>query len=121
MARKQFDTVEDYMAFVDQATRDGVRLKLYGGLEVEVPDDYTLPRGVTSGMADADTGDQAAETPPQPEPETVGDAEAERAAVVAEPPLKSENKDAWEEYARATGVDPEGMTKAEIISATGQE
>lgn len=115
MARKKFDSLEDYMAFVDQATRDGVRVKAYGGLEVEVPDDYTLPRGVTSGMADAEVGDQAAETPPLPEPETV----AETAAV--EPPLRSETKDEWADYARAVGVDPTGMTKAEIIKATGQE
>ena len=34
-------------------------------------------------------------------------------------PAESDRKDAWESYARSQGVDPAGMTKAEIVEACG--
>lgn len=34
-------------------------------------------------------------------------------------PAESDRKAAWETYARSQGVDPSGMTKAEIIEACG--
>lgn len=33
-------------------------------------------------------------------------------------PKQAANLEAWETYARARGIDPKGMTKAEIIAAT---
>ena len=34
-------------------------------------------------------------------------------------PAESERKDVWESYARSQGVDPSGMTKAELIEQFG--
>lgn len=44
---------------------------------------------------------------------------AEPVEVEAERPNVSDVKAEWEAYARAVGVDPDGLTKAEIIDAVG--
>jgi hypothetical protein len=110
----RFDSLEEYMGFLDAATREGVRVKAYGGLEVEVPDGYE--RGKTSGMLDTEAGDQATETPSSDEAPTVAEVAEEREA--GEAPSQSDTKSAWEDYADTLGVDHTGMTKAEIIEAT---
>jgi hypothetical protein len=100
-----FDTLEAQMAFVDEVTRAGVRVKIRSGLEVEVPDDYR--RGKTS--AELTDENKSAEPEPEPEPQFIPPA-GDR----PEPPPLSATRHEWADYAASVGVDTEGLTKAEI-------
>lgn len=53
----------------------------------------------------------------QREPET--EASPEPAGGAPQRPRKAAALDAWRAYATAKGVDPKGMTKAELIAAVG--
>lgn len=55
----------------------------------------------------------------QREPEAEDDAVQEPAGGAPQRPRKAAALDAWRAYATAKGVDPKGMTKAELIAAVG--
>lgn len=65
------------------------------------PTNYSYPIGVV---------------PSDPPTGATADAGSE---VSPEPPAPSANKPAWEAYAEAVGVDPAGLTKAQIRKAVG--
>lgn len=55
---------------------------------------------------------------PEPDPEADAPDEVDEAPEGVERPKKVANLDTWQSYARSLGIDPKGMTKAEIIAAT---
>lgn len=83
-----------YTAEVDDATFDALSAR--GVLEV-APEPDPEP-------------DDPSEPDPEPEPDEVPEG--------VERPKKVANLDTWQAYARSLGIDPKGMTKAEIIAAT---
>lgn len=57
-------------------------------------------------------------TEPEPDPEADAPDEADDAPEDMDRPKKVANLDTWQAYAHSVGIDPKGMTKAEIIAAT---
>lgn len=86
---------------------EDARLLLERGLVVE-PDAEQNPRRAARVSSPAER---------QREPE--GSAEPEPAGDAPQRPRKAAALDAWRAYATAKGVDPKGMTKAELIAAVG--
>lgn len=94
-----------YSAEVDGPTFDA--LKALGAVEVvEAP-----------AEASAAVEDEPAEAPVEVESTDEPD-EVEEAPEGMERPKKVANLETWQTYARSMGIDPKGMTKAEIIAAT---
>lgn len=93
----------------------GDRLRLAGEV-VEVDDDVFaefVGRGVFV------TGAPKPSKPVERQREPEGSAEPEPAGDAPQRPRKAAALDAWRAYATAKGVDPKGMTKAELIAAVG--
>lgn len=86
---------------------EDARLLLERGLVVE-PD--AVPPARRAARVDAPVERQR-EPEVSAEPEPAGDA--------PQRPRKAAALDAWRAYATAKGVDPKGMTKAELIAAVG--
>lgn len=86
---------------------EDARVLLERGLVVE-PD--AVPSVRRAARADAPV-----ERPREPE----ADAVPEPAGGAPQRPRKAAALDAWRAYATAKGVDPKGMTKAELIAAVG--
>lgn len=101
-----------------QRTDAGLRLRRRGDeLTVDAETEAWLRKHGLAGEPEAD--EKAAE----PEPEADGKAEEEPAEPVEKPardqkPAKAAPVDEWRAYAKASGVDPAGLSKAEIIAAT---
>ena len=93
----------------------GDRLRLAGEV-VEVDDDVFaefVGRGVFV------TGAPKPSEPVERQREPEADAVQEPAGGAPQRPRKAAALDAWRAYATAKGVDPKGMTKAELIAAVG--
>lgn len=103
-----------------QRTDAGLRLRRRGD-ELTV-DDETEAWLRKHGLAvEPEAEEKAAE--PKPEPEAEEKAEEKAAEPVEKParaqkPAKAAPVDEWRAYAKASGVDPAGLSKAEIIAAT---
>ena len=92
------------------------------GYTAEVDDatfDALSARGVLE-VAPEPEPDPEPDDPSEPEPDPEADApdEVDEAPEGVERPKKVANLDTWQSYARSLGIDPKGMTKAEIIAAT---
>lgn len=86
---------------------EDARLLLERGLVVE-PD--AVPSVRRASRVDA---------PVERQREPEAEAEPEPAGGAPQRPRKAAALDAWRAYATAKGVDPKGMTKAELIAAVG--
>lgn len=97
-----------YSADVDDATFEA--LAALGAIEVAP---------VSEPVAD-DAPELESDDPSGPEPDPEADApdEADESPEDMDRPKKVANLDTWQAYARSVGIDPKGMTKAEIIAAT---
>lgn len=88
------------------------------GYTAEVDDatfDALSARGVLEVAPELEP-DPEADDPSEPEPDP--EAEPDEVPEGVERPKKVANLDTWQAYARSLGIDPKGMTKAEIIAAT---
>lgn len=101
-----------------QRTDSGLRLRRRGDeLTVDAETEAWLR---THGLAGEPEADEKAD---EPEPEADEKAEEKAAEPVEKParaqkPAKAAPVDEWRAYAKASGVDPAGLSKAEIIAAT---
>lgn len=93
----------------------GDRLRLAG--EVVEVDDGVFAEFVGCGVFV--TGAPKPSKPVERQREPEGSAEPEPAGDAPQRPRKAAALDAWRAYATAKGVDPKGMTKAELIAAVG--
>ena len=93
----------------------GDRLRLAG--EVVEVDDGVFAEFVGRGVFV--TGAPKPSKPVERQREPEADAEPEPAGDAPQRPRKAAALDAWRAYATAKGVDPKGMTKAELIAAVG--
>ena len=93
----------------------GDRLRLAG--EVVEVDDGVFAEFVGRGVFV--TGAPKPSKPVERQREPEGSAEPEPAGDAPQRPRKAASLDAWRAYATAKGVDPKGMTKAELIAAVG--
>lgn len=93
----------------------GDRLRLAG--EVVEVDDGVFAEFVGRGVFV--TGAPKPSKPVERQREPEGSAEPEPAGDAPQRPRKAAALDAWRAYATAKGVDPKGMTKAELIAAVG--
>lgn len=103
-----------------QRTEAGLRLRRRGDeLTVDAETEAWLRTHGLAGEPEAE--EKAAE--PKPEPEAEEKVEEEAAEPVEKParaqrPAKAAPVDEWRAYAKSAGVDPAGLSKAEIIAAT---
>ena len=101
-----------------QRTDAGLRLRRRGDeLTVDAETEAWLR---THGLAGEPEADEKAD---EPEPEADEKADEKAAEPVEKParaqkPAKAAPVDEWRAYAKASGVDPAGLSKAEIIAAT---
>ena len=101
-----------------QRTDSGLRLRRRGDeLTVDAETEAWLR---THGLAGEPEADEKAD---EPEPEADEKADEKAAEPVEKParaqkPAKAAPVDEWRAYAKASGVDPAGLSKAEIIAAT---
>lgn len=93
----------------------GDRLRLAG--EVVEVDDGVFAEFVGRGVFVTGAPKPSEPVERQREPEV--SAEPEPAGDAPQRPRKAAALDAWRAYATAKGVDPKGMTKAELIAAVG--
>lgn len=93
----------------------GDRLRLAG--EVVEVDDGVFAEFVGRGVFV--TGAPKPSKPVERQREPEAEAEPEPAGDAPQRPRKAAALDAWRAYATAKGVDPKGMTKAELIAAVG--
>ena len=93
----------------------GDRLRLAG--EVVEVDDGVFAEFVGRGVFV--TGAPKPSKPVERQREPEASAEPEPAGDAPQRPRKAAALDAWRAYATAKGVDPKGMTKAELIAAVG--
>lgn len=93
----------------------GDRLRLAG--EVVDVDDGVFAEFVGRGVFATGAPKPSKPVERQREPEV--SAEPEPAGDAPQRPRKAAALDAWRAYATAKGVDPKGMTKAELIAAVG--
>lgn len=93
----------------------GDRLRLAG--EVVEVDDGVFAEFVGRGVFV--TGAPKPSKPVERQREPEAEAEPEPAVGAPKRPRKAAALDAWRAYATAKGVDPKGMTKAELIAAVG--
>ena len=93
----------------------GDRLRLAG--EVVEVDDGVFAEFVGRGVFV--TGAPKPSKPVERQREPEGSTEPEPAGDAPQRPRKAAALDAWRAYATAKGVDPRGMTKAELIAAVG--
>lgn len=98
-----------------QRTDAGLRLRRRGDeLTVDAETEAWLRKHGLAGEPEAK--EKAAE--PKPEPVKEKPAEPAEKPVRAQKPAKAAPVDEWRAYAKAAGVDPAGLSKAEIIAAT---
>ena len=103
-----------YTAEVDDATFDALSAR--GVLEVAPePEPDPEPDDPSEPEPDPEPDDPSE---PEPDPEADAPDEVDEAPEGVERPKKVANLDTWQSYARSLGIDPKGMTKAEIIAAT---
>lgn len=98
-----------------QRTDAGLRLRRRGGeLTVDAETEAWLR---THGLAGEPKAEEKA---PEPKPEPVKEKPAEpvEKPARAQKPAKAAPVDEWRAYAKSAGVDPAGLSKAEIIAAT---
>lgn len=95
----------------------GDRLRLAG--EVVEVDDGVFAEFVGRGVFGTGAPKPSKPVERQREPEAEADAVQEPAGSAPQRPRKAAALDAWRAYATAKGVDPKGMTKAELIAAVG--
>ena len=95
----------------------GDRLRLAG--EVVEVDDDVFAEFVGRGVFVTGTSKPSEPVERQREPEADAEAVPEPAGGAPQRPRKAAALDAWRAYATAKGVDPKGMTKAELIAAVG--
>lgn len=105
-----------------QRTDAGLRLRRRGDeLTVDGETEAWLRTHGLAGEPEAE--EEAAEPEPEAEPEAEEEAGEKAAEPVEKPartqkPAKAAPVDEWRAYAKASGVDPAGLSKAEIIAAT---
>lgn len=127
MTVHQFNSIEEFYAFVEQATADDVRPMIRHGWQIEVPDWYKPSEKVEGG----DTVDSAFDTE-----EEVEETRAEEAAEAVEAyernlaegaqdqvnppaaPARNASRDQWVDYANALGLDPGDKSRDDIIKMT---
>lgn len=98
-----------------QRTDAGLRLRRRGDeLTVDAETEAWLRKHGLAGEPEAE--EKAAE--PKPEPVEEKPSEPAEKPVRAQKPAKAAPVDEWRAYAKASGVDPAGLSKAEIIAAT---
>lgn len=98
-----------------QRTEAGLRLRRRGDeLTVDAETEAWLRTHGLAGEPEAE--EKAAE--PKPEPAKEEPAEPAEKPARAQKPAKAAPVDEWRAYAKASGVDPAGLSKAEIIAAT---
>ena len=98
-----------------QRTDSGLRLRRRGDeLTVDAETEAWLR---THGLAGEPKAEEKA---PEPKPEPVKEKPAEpvEKPARAQKPAKAAPVDEWRAYAKSAGVDPAGLSKAEIIAAT---
>lgn len=95
----------------------GDRLRLAG--EVVEVDDDVFAEFVGRGVFVTGAPKPSKPVERQREPEAEADDVQEPAGGAPQRPRKAAALDAWRAYATAKGVDPKGMTKAELIAAVG--
>ncbi|WP_049171420.1 hypothetical protein [Corynebacterium sp. 239_CJEI] len=95
----------------------GDRLRLAG--EVVEVDDGVFAEFVGRGVFVTGAPKPSEPVERQREPEADAEAVPEPAGGAPQRPRKAAALDAWRAYATAKGVDPKGMTKAELIAAVG--
>lgn len=98
-----------------QRTDAGLRLRRRGDeLTVDAETEAWLRKHGLAGEPKVE------EKAPEPKPEPVEEEPAEPAEkpARAQKPAKAAPVDEWRAYAKASGVDPAGLSKAEIIAAT---
>lgn len=97
----------------------GVVRALKPGRVYDLQDPYLSALLVSGAVVDPDSapapkpaprGESAPVTEPEPEPE--GD-------DTPAPPRKTAKVEEWQDYARAQGIDPKGLSKQELIAAIG--
>lgn len=101
-----------------QRTDAGLRLRRRGDeLTVDAETEAWLRKHRLA--ADADEVKVEEEAPkPEPVEEKVAEPEPVEKPVRAQKPAKAAPVDEWRAYAKSAGVDPAGLSKAEIIAAT---
>ena len=98
-----------------QRTDAGLRLRRRGDeLTVDAETEAWLRKHGLAGEPKAE--EKAAE--PKPEPAKEEPAEPAEKPARAQKPAKAAPVDEWRAYAKSAGVDPAGLSKAEIIAAT---
>ena len=98
-----------------QRTDAGLRLRRRGDeLTVDAETEAWLRKHGLAGEPKAE--EKAAE--PKPEPAKEEPAEPAEKPSRAQKPAKAAPVDEWRAYAKSAGVDPAGLSKAEIIAAT---
>lgn len=98
-----------------QRTDAGLRLRRRGDeLTVDAETEAWLRKHGLAGEPEAK--EKAAK--PKPEPAKEKPAEPAEKPVRAQKPAKAAPVDEWRAYAKSAGVDPAGLSKAEIIAAT---
>ena len=81
--------------------------------EVEVKEEAPKPEPVAEKVAEPEPVEK-----PEPVAEKVAEPEPVEKPVRAQKPAKAAPVDEWRAYAKSAGVDPAGLSKAEIIAAT---
>ena len=108
----------------EHARRTGANHETVGNVRKEM-----VGSGALAEIANATTSDgrtypvtRPASQPPRPEPEPEPEPDPasapEAPAKTSERPRKTAPVATWRAYADALGIDPKGLTKAEIIAAT---
>lgn len=111
----RFDTLEDYLAFVNQAHKDGLRPLLRHGLQVEVPDGYDPNAKVEVAESEPEE-DLQAEANEAVEAYERNLAEGVQEQVVPPTtPARNASRDTWADYAKALGLDPTDKSRDDII------
>lgn len=100
-----------------QRTDAGLRLRRRGDeLTVDAETEAWLRKHKLA--ADADEVKAAKVAEPEPAVEQVAEPEPVEKPARAQRPAKAAPVDEWRAYAKTAGVDPAGLSKAEIIAAT---
>ena len=98
-----------------QRTDAGLRLRRRGDeLTVDAETESWLRKHGLAGESEA----KKAAPKPAPVEEAVAEPEPVEKPVRTQKPAKAAPVDEWRAYAKSAGVDPAGLSKAEIIAAT---
>lgn len=98
---------------------DGVVRALRPGRVYDLQDPYLSALLGSGAVADPDAAPAPAPEPAPAPAEQVKSAEEPEAEESPKPPRKTAKLEDWQDFARAQGIDPKGLSKQELIAAIG--